>query len=248
MKIVLQVLGFICYAIAAFFLLCACVSGFQDPSVLAMFILFSVAFFLVGLFGRKMARRTVQAPAPAAPPVPVSLAPMPQKTVQSDASAMLDALPHFPVRSDGKKQPLRRVSDLDSVRFFSVNARTNAERLGCFVAIDTETTGLSASRDRVLEISAIRYEDFEPVELFHTMVNPGQPIPPEATRINGITDSLVSDAPPLFAVLPSLAEFIGKSALLGQNLLFDLKFLYRAGLDIDLSGRRFYDTKAIAKT
>ena len=64
-----------------------------------------------------------------------------------------------------------------------------------YVIFDLETTGVDVNTDEVIEISAIRVRAGEPVEEFSTLVNPGRPIPFNATRINGITDEMVSDAP-----------------------------------------------------
>lgn len=94
----------------------------------------------------------------------------------------------------------------------------------------------------------MRFRDFEPVEQFHSFVNPEEPIPEAATSIHGITDEMVKDAPAFGQIADSLVSFIGKDNLVGHNLAFDLKFIVASGADITQKKRRYYDTLAIAKS
>ena len=111
-----------------------------------------------------------------------------------------------------------------------------------FVAFDTETTGLAPSRDRIVELCAVRFMDGKPVERFGTLVNPERPIPPEATAVNNITDSMVAGAPTISQVLPAFEEFIGNDILIAHNLEFDLKFLYYSGSNLFETKRKYIDT------
>lgn len=92
--------------------------------------------------------------------------------------------------------------------------------MGNYVVFDLETTGISTSRDDIIEISAIRVNDHERTETFSRLVNPGRPIPPEATRINGITDEMVCREDGLGVILPEFLNFIGKEryTLYGEKL------------------------------
>ena len=140
-------------------------------------------------------------------------------------------------------------SNLDElVKYSKITSKTSYDRIGNFVVIDTETTGLSSFKNEITEISAIRFEDWTPVELFHSMVKPKKEISAEITSITGITNEMVSDAPPFYRLIPSLLSFIGKSNLVGYNLPFDLKFLYRNGLDFTTQKRKYYDVLELAKS
>ncbi len=98
-----------------------------------------------------------------------------------------------------------------------------------YVIFDLETTGVDVNTDEVIEISAIRVRAGEPVEEFSTLVNPGRPIPFNATQINGITDEMVSDAPEFSKAFKDFLDFVGNDVLVGHNIhRFDLKFLNRA--------------------
>lgn len=101
--------------------------------------------------------------------------------------------------------------------------------VGNYVVFDLETTGISTRRDDIIEISAIRVKDHERTETFSRLVNPGRPIPPEATRVNGITDEMVCGEDGLGVILPEFLNFIGEEILVGHNIQsFDLLFLNRA--------------------
>src|SRR5574341_197309 len=99
-----------------------------------------------------------------------------------------------------------------------------------FVALDLETTGLDARRDRIIEIGAVKFENGKLLGEWHTLINPGSPIPAYITRLTGISDHDVADAPAFAAVVPRFREFIGNAPIVGHNVRFDLSFLAAGGL------------------
>jgi len=117
------------------------------------------------------------------------------------------------------------------------------------VALDLETTGLSFSRDRIVEIAAVCWQHGREVATYHTLVNPGRWIPPSVIRIHGITDEMVTDQPVAAEVLPAFQEFCQSSVLVAHNAPFDIGFLTaecaRAGLHF--TPDRVIDTRALAK-
>ncbi|MBP7401091.1 MAG: PolC-type DNA polymerase III [Clostridia bacterium] len=103
-----------------------------------------------------------------------------------------------------------------------------------YVAIDVETTGLDPSRDRLIEIAAVRFrrgEDgrFAPEDRFVTFVDPGMPVPPESIRLTGITDDMLQGAPDAFEAVQRLKEFTGDLPVCAHNAFFDLAFIRYAG-------------------
>ena len=124
---------------------------------------------------------------------------------------------------------------------------TNYSRVSNFVVVDTETTGLKTGKDKIIQVSAIRFENCSPTEIFTTYINPGCHISEEATHINGITDEMVADAPTFESILPALEEFIGASTLVGHNLPFDIKFLRKSGYDSLKIQRMYFDTAELSR-
>lgn len=91
--------------------------------------------------------------------------------------------------------------------------------------IDVETTGLDATTDRVMEIAIIRFEDGEVVDRYGQLVHPGIPIPEESTRITGIKDEDVEDAPRFEEIADEVFSRLQGVGLVAYNLSFDRGFL-----------------------
>lgn len=102
-----------------------------------------------------------------------------------------------------------------------------------YVVFDLETTGINPVRDVILEISGLKVRGHKEVETFSKLVNPGFPIPPDAGRINGITDEMVAQEQSIRDILPDFLNFIDGEVLIGHNIQsFDLLFLNRAAEEI----------------
>ena len=118
------------------------------------------------------------------------------------------------------------------------------------IFFDLETTGVDTARDRIVEISMIKImPDGEEITRTRRL-NPGMPIPAEATAVHGITDEDVKDAPTFAQVARSLEQFIRGCDFGGFNSnKFDIPVLVeeflRAGVDIDLDKSRFIDVQNI---
>ncbi len=118
------------------------------------------------------------------------------------------------------------------------------------IFFDLETTGVDTARDRIVEVSMIKImPDGEEITRTRRL-NPGMPIPPEATAVHGITDDDVRDCPTFPQVAKSLAQFIQGCDFGGFNSnRFDLPVLVeefmRAGVDVDFKRRRFVDVQTI---
>lgn len=161
---------------------------------------------------------------------------------------LLDKLEIAPVIVDAAAslQPLA-LSNMPEIHYTSISASFNRDTMPAFVVIDTETTGLSAREDGIVELSAIRFEEYNPVAGWTTLINPGRSIPAEASAVNSITDAMVSGAPTVAQVAQSFLDFCGSAPIVGYNLPFDLKMLYVSGIDLAAKHRKYYDVYAIAK-
>lgn len=95
-----------------------------------------------------------------------------------------------------------------------------------FVAFDTETTGLWAPANRIVELGAVKFRlNSDNTESFQSLVNPERKIPPIVIDIHGITDEMVSSAPTIGPVLREFRDFCGEAILVAHNALFDIAFV-----------------------
>ena len=115
-----------------------------------------------------------------------------------------------------------------------------------YVVFDFETTGLSPwGGDEIVEVGAVKIYGSEIDEkgAFHTLVNPKRMISPEASRVNGITNEMVSEAPTLNEVFPRFLDYIGCAWLVAQNAKFDMSFMMKYLVHFKMSRQlEVYDT------
>jgi DNA polymerase III subunit epsilon len=116
--------------------------------------------------------------------------------------------------------------------------------------IDIETTGISVSTDRIVEISVLKISPGGKEEWMSTRVNPGIPIPPKSTAIHGITDKDVENAPAFKEIGKNLAAFLEGTNLAGYNAIkFDIPVIaeefLRVNIDFNFLKRKYVDVQVI---
>lgn len=100
------------------------------------------------------------------------------------------------------------------------------------VAIDVEATGLNHIEDEVIEVAAVRFRGAEELEHYTTLIKPSGEIPYKITRLTGITNEMVNDAPSFADIRPALKDFIGDDPVLGHSVEYDVKMLAGSGMRI----------------
>ncbi len=98
------------------------------------------------------------------------------------------------------------------------------------IVLDTETTGLDFTKERIIEFAAVRLENGKVKDEFQTLINPQQHIRKSSIAIHGITEDMVKDAPTEAEVMPQIMEFIGEYPIVAHNAIFDYQFLNEASL------------------
>lgn len=93
------------------------------------------------------------------------------------------------------------------------------------VFLDIETTGGSARDSRITEIGALRVENCRVVGSFKKLINPEQHIPSFITRLTGITDEMLWDAPSFHDIADELEVFLDGSLFIAHNVNFDYSFI-----------------------
>ncbi len=120
-----------------------------------------------------------------------------------------------------------------------------------YCVLDLETTGFSATNDRITEIGIMKVKNKEVIDQFSCFVNPERHIPERVSEVTNITDDMVKDAETIEQVFPKMLEFLGdqeETVIVAHNANFDVGFLKqnakRLGYDFDYS---YLDTLSLAK-
>ena len=102
---------------------------------------------------------------------------------------------------------------------------------------------MSASRDAIIEIGAVRFDRERTIDEFHMLVNPQRELPQFIRDLTGITQAEVDSAPEFSEVAGKLQRFVSGATPVAHNAAFDLGFLQRNGIEV---GSRFCDTMELA--
>jgi len=117
-----------------------------------------------------------------------------------------------------------------------------------YVVFDIETTGFSASNDKIIEIGAVKVENGVITERFSQFVNPEIPIPIRIEELTTINDTMVKDAPTIDEVLPKFLEFAEGAVMVAHNADFDMSFIIRKAKDLGIDFKSTYvDTVALSR-
>lgn len=117
-----------------------------------------------------------------------------------------------------------------------------------YCILDLETTGFSATTEKITEIGIMKLKDGEVIDQFSCFVNPEKHIPQRVSEVTNITDDMVKDAETIDKVFPKMLEFLGNSVIVAHNAGFDVGFLKqnakKLGYKFDYT---YIDTLSLAK-
>ncbi len=117
-----------------------------------------------------------------------------------------------------------------------------------YCVLDLETTGFSATTEKITEVGIMKLKNGEVVDEFSCFVNPEKHIPERVTEVTHITDEMVADSETIDKVFPKILEFLGDSIIVAHNAGFDVGFLKQTaknlGYEFDYT---YIDTLSLAK-
>jgi DNA polymerase III subunit epsilon len=106
-----------------------------------------------------------------------------------------------------------------------------------YAIIDVETTGGSPSTDRLIEVAVFVFDGEKITGSFSSLLNPKRPIDPYVTRLTGITDDMVKNAPLFSDVHEKILELTHEKIFVAHNVKFDFGMLRqeykRLGIDFN---------------
>ena len=94
-----------------------------------------------------------------------------------------------------------------------------------YIVFDIETTGLNATKDELIQISAVKIEKGEKIDSFNEYITPSQPLSDFIKKITNITDEDIMNSKSLPEVLQDFLDFVQDSVLIAHNITFEMKFL-----------------------
>ena len=94
-----------------------------------------------------------------------------------------------------------------------------------YIVFDIETTGLNATKDELIQISAVKIEKGEKIDSFNEYITPSQPLSDFIKKITNITDEDIMNSKSLPEVLQNFLDFVQDSVLIAHNITFEMKFL-----------------------
>lgn len=105
-----------------------------------------------------------------------------------------------------------------------------------YVVVDVETTGGKGPAHRITEVGAVKVIDGMVVDTFHTLINPERAIPLGITRLTGINNAMVADAPIFADIADAFTAFSNDAIFVAHNVDFDYGFI---AAEFERLGRQF---------
>ena len=114
--------------------------------------------------------------------------------------------------------------------------------------IDIETTGGNQPGEKITEIAIYVHDGNQIIKSFHTLINPERNIPYNITRITGIDDRMVANAPKFYEVAKQIIELTENTIFVAHNVHFDYNFIKREFKDLGFDyNRQFVCTVKLSR-
>lgn len=94
-----------------------------------------------------------------------------------------------------------------------------------YAILDIETTGLSPINEKIIEIAIFIHDGNKVIEEYNTLVNPERTIPYNITRLTGITNEMVEDAPRFWEIAKDIVMLTEDKSIVAHNASFDYNFI-----------------------
>ena len=136
------------------------------------------------------------------------------------------------IKTDGdqvRRNQMARIRQLRAagLRAEIVRVHWSLDPSQVYVVVDVETTGGKSPAHRVTELAAVKVRDGGVIDRFQTLLNPQRPIPPGITRLTGISNAMVSDAPLFADIAAEFEAFMDGAIFVAHNVNFDYGFVGR---------------------
>ncbi|GGF97075.1 PolC-type DNA polymerase III [Paenibacillus aceti] len=106
-----------------------------------------------------------------------------------------------------------------------LNPRPDDLKTTTYIVFDIETTGLSVTQNKIIEIAAVKMQEGKEIDRYATFVDPHELIPYHIQQLTNINDDMVKGAPEVDQVLEEFVKFAGDAVLVAHNARFDVDFV-----------------------
>ncbi|MBS3806110.1 MAG: GIY-YIG nuclease family protein [Bacteroidales bacterium] len=107
-----------------------------------------------------------------------------------------------------------------------------------YAIIDVETTGLKAATQKIIDIAIVLHDGRKVVDEFQSLINPERNIPANITRLTGITNHMVEEAPKFWEVARDIVLMTRDKTFVAHNVNFDYSFVRKEFSELGYAFKR----------
>lgn len=114
---------------------------------------------------------------------------------------------------------------MDNEKDNIIFVENNDKLVSSYVVLDIETTGLSPSKNEIIELAAIKVKNNKVLEVYNKLIKPQENISELITSITNISKEMIENSPTIDEIISDFYGFIKDEIIIGYNVCFDLKFI-----------------------